>query len=243
MSASDPRDPVMIAAMAADIRVAETAREFLVQTGRYRYAYNFSWLGRPIIQLPTDILALQELVWSIKPRAIVETGIAHGGSLVLTASLLQLLGGDGISVGVDIDIRAHNRAAIEAHPLADRIRMIEGSSIDPAIFARVQELIGDRGPVLVILDSNHTHEHVLEELRLYSALVRQGSYLVVFDTVIEDLPRGSFPDRPWDVGNNPKTAVREFLRTTDRFVIDEEIENKLLVTVAPSGYLRCVKDS
>jgi cephalosporin hydroxylase len=242
MSAIDPKDPAMIAAMAADAELAETSRRFLIDSARYRYTYNFSWLGRPIIQLPADVLALQELVWSVKPRAIVETGIAHGGSLILSASLLHLLNGDGIVVGMDVDIRAHNRAAIEAHPLAARIRMIEGSSIDSAVVAEVGELVRGRSPVLLILDSNHTHEHVLEELRLYSPLVGAGSYIVVFDTVIEDMPVDAFPDRPWSVGNNPKTAVREFLRTSDRFAIDEEIEQKLLITAAPSGYLRCVRD-
>jgi cephalosporin hydroxylase len=242
MSAIDPKDAAMIAVMAADADLAETSRRFLVDSARYRYTYNFSWMGRPIIQLPADVVALQELVWSIKPGAIVETGIAHGGSLILSASLLHLLNGDGIVVGVDVDIREHNRAAIEAHPLASRIRMIEGSSIDSAIAAQVGELVRERSPVLLILDSNHTHEHVLEELRLYSPLVGAGSSIVVFDTVIEDMPADAFPDRPWSVGNNPKTAVREFLRTNDRFAIDEEIEQKLLITAAPSGYLRCVRD-
>lgn len=242
MSPSDPKDPAMMAAMAADGALSETSRRFLVDSARYRYTYNFSWLGRPIIQLPADVVALQEIVWKVKPRVIVETGIAHGGSLILSASLLHLLNGDGIVVGVDVDIRAHNRAAIEAHPLATRIRMIEGSSIDAAVIAQVGELVRGRSPVLVILDSNHTHEHVLEELRLYSPLVGEGSYLVVFDTVIEDMPDDAFPDRPWSVGNNPKTAVREFLLSDTRFVIDEELDRKLLVTAAPSGYLRCVRD-
>jgi cephalosporin hydroxylase len=172
---------------------------------------------------------------------IVETGIAHGGSLVFYASLLEMLGGDGLVLGIDIDIRPHNREAIESHPVAKRIRMIEGSSIDPTVVGQVAEEASRRRRVLVTLDSNHTHDHVLRELQLYSPFVTEGSYLTVFDTVVEDMPKSLFPDRPWGPGNNPKTAVREFLRTTDRFVIDKEVENKLLLTVAPDGYLRCVR--
>jgi cephalosporin hydroxylase len=237
-----------------DERAANTARlggatelrrlalEFMTRTGPYKYTYNFSWLGRPVIQFPQDLMALQEIIWKIRPGAVVETGVAHGGSLVFTASLLQLLGGDRVVVGIDVDIRPHNRAALEAHPLAPRIRLVEGSSTAPEVLARVNELVRGRGPVLVVLDSNHTHEHVRRELDLYAPLVTRGSYLVVFDTVIEDLPGDFFPDRPWGKGNNPKTAVHEFLRTTDRFRIDKDLEAKLLITVAPDGYLECVKD-
>lgn len=221
--------------------MSQTAHDFLVRSAQFRYSYNFSWLGRPIIQYPTDIVAMQEIIWTVRPRVIVETGIAHGGSLVFYASMLQLLG-EGIVIGVDVDIRPHNRAAIESHFLFPRIRLIEGSSTDPAIFAQVRQTAGDAAPVLVALDSNHTHAHVLEELRLYSRLVGKGSYLVVFDTMVEQMPDGSYPDRPWSKGDNPLTALREFLATTDRFEIDHEIHQKLLVTVAPFGFLRCVKD-
>jgi cephalosporin hydroxylase len=238
----DPKDPECIARMAADANVAELSRRLFNEACRYRYSYNFSWLGRPIIQFPQDILALQEIIWRTKPDLIVETGIAHGGSLVFSASMLELIGGDGLVVGVDIDIREPNRQAIEAHPLARRIKMIQGSSVDPTLVAKVRDLAHGKIRPLVILDSNHTHEHVLKELELYSPLVRKDSYVIVFDTVVEDMPAEAFPDRPWGKGNNPKTAVHEFLRTTDRFQIDKEIEAKLLLTVAPDGYLRCVKD-
>lgn len=208
----------------------------------HKYTYNFTWLGRPVIQFPQDLVAMQEIIWRVRPEVIVETGVAHGGSLVFSASMLELLGGDRIVVGVDIDIRAHNRVEIEKHPLAKRIRMIQGSSVDDATAAQVRALVAGRKSVMVMLDSNHTHDHVLRELQIYSPLVTKDSYLVVFDTLIEDMPAGSFPDRPWDKGNNPKTAVWEFLKTNKRFVVDKKIEAKLLITVAPDGWLKCIAD-
>lgn len=234
-------DSRLIAEMAADPRSKELVRTFFEVTQPYRYSYNFDWLGVPIIQHPQDIVAVQELIWSIKPRVIVETGVAHGGSLILSASILELLGGDGVVVGIDIDIREHNRRRLEAHPLYSRIKLLQGSSIADEIAAQVRQIVAGQSPVLVFLDSMHSHAHVQRELELYSDLVTEGSYLVVFDTVIEHLPAGSFPDRPWEVGDNPATAVREFLTQTDRFVVDEELENRLLFTVAPGGYLKCIK--
>lgn len=235
-------DPETMRRMAADSETGRLGVGFISKTAPYKYSYNFSWLGRPIIQLPQDIVAVQELIWQVKPDLIIETGIAHGGSIIFSASMLELLGGDGRVVGIDIDIRPHNRVEIEKHPMFKRITMIEGSSTDPEIVVKVRSIASGRQRVMVCLDSLHTHDHVLKELELYSPLVTKGSYLVVFDTVIEDMPPGFFPDRPWDRGNNPKTAVHEFLKTTDRFEIDEDIPNKLLITVAPDGYLRCVKD-
>ena len=226
----------------ADTDLRAFSRVWAREAGRQRYTYNFSWMGRPIIQLPQDILAMQELIWRIRPSVIVETGIAHGGSLVFNASMLELLGGEREVIGIDIDIRAHNRAEIEKHPMAKRIHMIQGSSIDPQVVAQVKERVGSRGPVLVSLDSNHTHEHVLEELRAYAPLVQAGSYLVVFDTLVEDLPDDCFPDRPWKKGNSPKSAVHAFLKESRRFVVDEDMEAKLLITVCPGGFLRCVED-
>jgi cephalosporin hydroxylase len=228
--------------MAADNAMREQTQAWFARASAYEYSYHFTWLGRPIIQFPQDILAVQEIIWSVKPDVIVETGIAHGGSLILSASILELLGGDGLVVGIDIDIRAHNRLEIERHPLARRIVMVEGSSIDPGVVRQVREIAGLRQRALVMLDSSHTHDHVLRELDLYSPLVGEGSYIVVFDTVIEHMPAGSFPDRPWDKGNNPATAVREFLGRNDRFEVDQELENKLLISVAPGGYLKCVKN-
>jgi cephalosporin hydroxylase len=222
------------------------ADAFMRESTRPKYSYNFSWLGRPIIQYPQDIVALQELIWAVQPDLIVETGIAHGGSLILWSSLVELnaaCGGpqDARVVGVDIDIRAPNRAAIEAHPMSKRITMIEGSSVDPGVVAQVKDAAAGRERVLVCLDSNHTHAHVLAELQAYAPLTSVGSYCVVFDTVIEDLPAGMFPERPWGPGDNPKTAVHEYLRSHPEFEIDHRIEDKLLMTVAPSGYLKRVR--
>jgi len=232
----------LLSEMGLDGDLKTQAFDLFLKMCRYKYSYNFSWLGRPIIQFPQDIAAIQEIVWRVKPDLIVETGIAHGGSLVLWASLLELIGADGLAVGIDIEIRPHNRSAIAEHPLARRIRMIEGSSIAPHVIEQVRQLAAGRDRAMVVLDSHHTHAHVLEELRHYSPLVRRGSYLIVLDTVVEDMPADFFVERPWGPGNNPKTAVWEFLRHTDRFEIDREIEEKLLITVAPDGYLRCVKD-
>jgi len=232
-----------IARQGADSSFRESAREWFRKSCEHRYSYHFTWLGVPIIQYPQDIVALQELVWRIRPELIIETGVAHGGSLMLSASLLELLGGDRRVVGIDVEIRAHNRRAIEAHPLMKRITLLEGSSVAPEVLARVEELAQGRAPILVILDSNHTHDHVLAELRLYSRFVSKGSYLVVFDTVVEDMPAESFHDRPWGPGNSPKTAVRAFLRECDRFRVDDEMDNKTIISVAPEGYLRCVRDA
>ena len=227
----------------------KTASDFLLQSISDRYSYNFSWLNRQIIQYPQDIVAFQEVVSWVKPDLILETGIAHGGSLVLSASMLCLLDVmEGLDprqsprkvVGVDIDIRPHNRKALDEHPLRFKMELIEGSSIDPEIIQQVRSLVDGVDRVLVSLDSNHTHEHVLAELNAYADLVSVGSYCIVFDTVVEDLPAGSFPDRPWDVGNNPKTAVHEWLKTHPEFAIDKDIDNKLLISVAPDGYLKRV---
>lgn len=230
-----------IRALGSATVVKALSRAWMEATEPYKYTYNFNWLGRPIIQYPQDIMAMQELIWNVKPNLFVETGIAHGGSLIFYASMLHLLGGDGFVVGVDIDIRAHNRAEIVSHPMAERIRMLEGSSVDPAIFQKVSALAEGRR-TMVALDSNHTHEHVLGELRLYSQLVHAGSYLVVFDTALEYVRDLNADARPWGVGNNPLTAIRAFLEENDRFVVDDSIDSKLLLTVAPGGYLRCVKN-
>lgn len=216
------------------VRMTET----LIQ---HRYVFNFDWLGLPIIQFPPDIIALQEICWAVKPAVVVETGVARGGSLALYASMMQLLGSDGFVIGVDVDIRSHNREAIEAHPLAERIRLVEGSSIAPGTVAEVASMVGDRGPVLVVLDSLHTKDHVLAELEAYSPLVGPGSYVVVQDTAIEALSEDVYPDRPWHHGNSPANAVDEFLAQPDcRFAVDEDFASKLVFTSTPRGFLRCI---
>lgn len=221
-------------------RLEELTREWFLESTRVRYSYRFSWMGRPIIQYPQDIVAMQELIWRVQPDCIVECGIAHGGSLILYASFLQMLGGDGKVVGIDVDIRRHNREAILAHPMASRIEMIEGSSIDGATVARVNEAVKGRSRILVVLDSNHTHDHVLGELRAYAPLVKKDSYIVVFDTVVEHMPDEAFPDRPWRKGNSPMTAVDQFLSEQSRFQIDLDFDERYLISVAPRGFLRCV---
>jgi cephalosporin hydroxylase len=232
----------VIQEMTSDRSLHELSRNWFVASSRYEYSYHFSWLGRPIIQFPQDILAVQEIIWRVKPDLIIETGIARGGSLIFYSSLLELLGEKGAVLGIDIDIREENRRDIERHPLFKRIRMIEGSSVDRSVVEEVYRFAKDRKKILVILDSNHTHNHVLSELESYSPLVTKDSYLVVFDTIIEEMPEDFSFDRPWGKGNNPRTAVCEFMKSNDRFVQDTEIENKLLITVAPGGYLRCIKD-
>ena len=216
-------------------------------TAPYRYTYNFMWMGRPIIQFPQDILAIHELIWKVQPDLIIETGIAHGGSLIFSASMLELnaiCGGcqNAEVLGIDIEIRAHNREAIEAHPMFKRISMIQGSSIDPEIIKQVKVKAAGKQRILVCLDSNHTHDHVLAELEAYTPLTSVGSYCVVFDTAINDVPDDMFLDRPWGKGNNPKTAVWEYLKTHPEFEIDKTIQHKLLITVAPDGYLKRVKE-
>ncbi len=219
----------------------EAAVAFNVESNRAQYSYNFSWMGRPIIQYPQDMIAMQEIIWEIKPDYIIETGIAHGGSLIYYASLLELIG-HGEVIGIDIDIREHNRKEIEAHPMMKRIKMLQGSSIDKKNVEEIKNLVGDNKKIIVCLDSNHTHEHVMSELELYSPFVSTGSYLVVFDTIVEDLPEGYFSQkRPWGISNNPKTAVQQFLKENDNFVVDEQIDNKLLISVAPQGYLKRIK--
>jgi len=233
--------------------IAEAAKIFMVESTQPKYSYNFSWMGRPIIQYPQDMVAMQELIWEVKPDLIIETGIAHGGSLIMNASFLAMLdyceaieNGSLIDptkpkrrvLGIDIDIREHNRQAIEAHPMSNRIDMIQGSSIAPEIIAQVKDYAKNYKRILISLDSNHTHEHVLAELHAYAELTSANSYCVVFDTIVEDLPDNFYPGRTWGPGDNPKTAVWEYLKTHPEFQIDKSIQNKLLITVAPDGYLK-----
>lgn len=230
-----------IASYPGKIKLVQSGRTFLMESLAENYSYNFNWLGMPIIQYPQDIVAIQEILWETRPDIIIETGVARGGSLILYASLLEMFRPEGIVVGIDIDIREHNRKRIEQHPLSHRIRLIENSSILESTIAEVRILIGAGKKVMVSLDSNHTHEHVLKELELYSPLVSIGCYCVVFDTIVEYMKPGSYPDRPWNKGNNPRTAVDEFLKNNDHFVLDDQIEKKLIITAAPGGYLCRIK--
>lgn len=239
-----------------DKNFQSVSQAWLREAFKKKYMYNFHVMGRPIIQLPNDIVAMNELVWSVKPDLIIETGIAHGGSLILSASLLAVLDlCDATTkhemlnpakpkrkvIGVDIDIRSHNRAAIEAHPMSNRITMIEGSSIDIEIVNLVKAAAGDAQTVLVCLDSNHTHDHVLAELYHYAPMVSVGSYCIVFDTVVENLPTETFPDRPWGPSNSPMTAVETYMSGTTDFWVDEDMDAKLQISAAPRGYLKRVR--
>ena len=232
------------------------SQAFIKSSIEAKYSYNFSWMGRPIIQYPQDMVGMQEIIWKIRPDLIIETGIAHGGSLIMNASYLAMLDYcDAIEsneilnpnqpnrrvLGIDIDIREHNKIAIEEHPMSNRIDMIQGSSIDNDIIEKVHKYAESYNRILVSLDSNHTHDHVLAELKAYAPLTSKDSYCIVFDTNIEDLPKDNFDDRPWGVGDNPKTAVWEYLKENDQFIIDKNIEDKLLLTVAPDGFLKRVK--
>lgn len=223
-------------------KLVKAAHSFVVESVKPQYSYNFSWMGRPVIQYPQDMIAMQEIVWDIKPDLIIETGIAHGGSLIYYASLLEMLSVSGFGVGkvlgIDIDIREHNRKEIESHPMYKNIDMIQGSSISQEVIEQVKKQAEGKERILVVLDSNHTHQHALEELIAYAPLVSKDSYCVVFDSLIEDMPVDSYPDRPWGPGDNPKTAVWEYLKTHPEFEIDKSIQNKLLITVAPDGYLK-----
>ncbi len=245
-----------IAKLGADDEVKSLTLEWLQSVSLNKYSYHFSSMGRPIIQYPQDMVAVQELIWEVKPDLIIETGIAHGGSLIMSASCLALLDMcDAINegsvfnprdskrmvLGLDIDIREHNRTAILNHPMSSRIKMIEGSSVAPEIVKKVHEVAAEYSRIMVMLDSNHTHDHVLAELEAYGNLTSVGSYLCVFDTVIEDLPKLHFPNRSWGPGNNPKTAVWEYLKTHPEFEIDRTLQDKLQITVAPDGYLKRIK--
>ena len=225
--------------MGNDKELRQKSLDWMLHADKYKYTYNYSWMGRPIIKYPNDILILQEMIWNLKPDYIVETGIAHGGSIIFSASMLELLG-HGEVIAVDIDIRQHNREEIEKHPMAKRITMIEGSSIDPIIVNSIKEKVKGK-KVLVCLDSNHTHDHVLEELRMYADMVNVGSYIVCPDTFVEFFPKGYCDDRPWDVGNNPMTALIAFLKENDDFIIDKDIDNKLMITEGFDGYLKRIK--
>lgn len=227
---------------AVNEKLLSAAEAFNVESNKAQYSYNFSWMGRPIIQYPQDMIAMQEIIWNLQPDLIIETGIAHGGSLIYYASLLELIG-KGEVLGIDIDIREHNKAAIENHPMYRRIKMIEGSSIDPDIVARVKQHTEGKETILVVLDSNHTHEHVLAELQMYAPFVSLNSYVVVYDTIVEKLPNNYLPGhvRPWGIGDNPLTAVNSFIEANQQFEIDKSINNKLLISVAPDGYLKRIK--
>jgi len=224
---------------AINLALNKAKDDFNLESNKAKYSYNFSWMGRPIIAYPQDMIAMQEIIWDVKPDLIIEAGIAHGGSLVYYASLLELIGNDGFVLGLDIDIRKHNRKLIESHPMFKRIKMIEGDSTSSEVANLVYDFAKNRNRIMVCLDSNHTHDHVRKELELYAHLTSVNSYCIVFDTIVEELPTDYMPGgRPWNPGNNPKTAVFDFLKTNKNFIIDKNIDNKILISIAPDGYLK-----
>lgn len=227
-------------AMRRDTELMDMAREVFIRSDRHNYAYQWTWLGVPIIQVPSDIIALQEIIWETKPDVIVETGVAWGGSIVFQASILELIG-KGEIIGIDITIPEKNRKAMAPYAFSKRINLIEGSSIDDDVFGQVKARISPGSTVMVVLDSNHTHDHVLAELRLYGPLVTSGQYLICADTVVEDIPAQDHRPRPWGPGDNPKTALLAYLTETDRFERDAYMNDKLLLTCSDGGYLRCTK--
>lgn len=246
---------IRLAKQAQNEPIKDLASSFMSASLAQKYSYNFFWQGRPVIQYPQDIFAMQELIWNVKPDLIVETGIAHGGSIIFSASMLALLdmyeaieGGYDLNVSkpkrkvlaVDIDIKEHNRKAISEHPLANRITMIQGSSVDPEVVKAARELSQGK-KVLVVLDSNHTFEHVYQELQAYAPLVSIGSYCIVMDTIVNDVSDAMYLDRPWSQNNNPKQAAHKWLSENSNFVVDKDIESKILLTVAPDGYLKRIK--
>jgi len=213
---------------------------FNLKALKEEYTYNFKWMGRPIIQYPQDMIAMQELIWEVKPDLIIEAGIAHGGSLIYYASILELIGEGGHILGIDIDIRQHNKVEIEKHSMFKNITMLEGSSINSEIIEKVKSFASKYINIMVLLDSNHTDQHVYDELKAYAELVTPNNYLVVFDTIIENMPKG-FYDRSWDVGNNAMTGMKRFLEENKLFEIQTQIDEKIRLTCNPSGYLKRIK--
>jgi len=230
------------AAMAADENLRRDALDVLVRADRYRWIHQTTWMGEPLLNLPQDMFAMQEIIFKTRPKYIVEIGVAWGGGLLFYATLLDVLGGNK-AIGVDTFIPDDLRQRLMSHGrLSERICLVNGSSIEQTTLQQVQSLLGDSREVMVFLDSFHTHDHVLQELRFYSPLVGKGHYLICGDTILEDIPVQEHRSRPWGPGNNPKTAIEQFLRENDRFQVDRAIEHKLLLTCNPGGYLRCCKD-
>ena len=227
--------------MARDSQLKDLSLQWMIKADRYKYTYNFTWMGRPIIKYPNDMIVQQELMWTLKPDLIIETGVAHGGSIIFSASMMKMMGIKGSVIGIDIDIREHNLKEIEDHPMYDIIHLYEGDSTDSKIVQQVQQHVDKAKTVLVILDSLHSHQHVLKELNLYSKFVTKSSYIILPDTFIEFFPKGYYSkDRPWDVGNNPYTAMHEFLKNNSSFMIDKKLSSKAVISETIDGYLKRV---
>lgn len=223
-----------------DLILRKLALDIVVESDKYGYGYQWTWLGLPIIQMPEDVLVTQEIIWQKRPDVIIETGIAWGGSVVLYASLMQLIG-KGKVLAVDLNLMDHVKEQIMSYPFSGRINLFKGSSTDSSVIKQIKSHIGPNDSVMVLLDSNHSHDHVLEELELYGPLVTQGQFVVVSDTVVDDIPAQVHRPREWGPGSNPKTALNQFLKESDRFILDKTVNHKLLLTYTPDGFCRCVK--
>ncbi|OQA00607.1 MAG: Rhamnosyl O-methyltransferase precursor [Planctomycetes bacterium ADurb.Bin401] len=230
------------AQMAADKKLKADALDVLVRADHHRWIHQTNWMGEPILNLPQDMFAIQDIICRTKPKYIIESGVAWGGSLLFYSTIMEAIDGGKI-IGIDTYIPDDLRERLNSHgKISQRITLINGSSVEQTTVDKVRAIIGDCREVMVVLDSFHTHEHVLNELRLYSPLVGKGFYLVCGDTIVEDIPEQTHRTRPWGRGNNPKTALWQFLKENDRFETDKETDNKLLLTCNPDGYLKCVKD-
>tara|TARA_Y100000589_G_scaffold200807_1_gene189411 strand:- start:3693 stop:4457 length:765 start_codon:yes stop_codon:yes gene_type:complete len=224
--------------MGEDYKLKEKSLEWMLLADKYKYTYNFTWMGRPIIKYPNDMVIQQEIMWKVKPDLIIETGIAHGGSIIFSSSMMKMMDIEGEVVGIDIDIREHNKNQIINHKAYDRISMYEGDSTNPNIIKKVEKHIKPYSKVMVILDSNHSHKHVLKELEIYSRYVTKGSFCILPDTFIEFFPKGYYSkDRPWDVGNNPYTAMKEFMKNNNKFKVSKFYSDKANITETIDGYL------
>lgn len=223
--------------MYSNTKLQNKAIDVLISADKYRWIHQSKWFGEPLLNLPQDMFAIQDIIWRTRPKYIIEVGVAWGGSLLFESCLLEILGG-GKVIGIDIFIPEDLRQRLKSHNrISERIELIEGASTDSITLSKVKKILEDSKEVLVILDSYHTHDHVLKELQEYSKFVGKGNYLVCGDTIVEKIPEQEHRPRPWGPGNNPATAVSEFLSQNDRFSVDWEIDKRLLFSCHPGGYL------
>ena len=228
--------------MSKDITLFKKSIDWMIHADKYKYTYNFKWAGIPIIKFPNDLMALQEIISDVQPDVIIETGVAHGGSIIFSASMQHLYcKKNSFVIGIDIDIRKHNLDRLKKNKFFNRIKLIEGSSTSPEVIKKIKKLIKGKKKVMVCLDSNHTYEHVKNEIEIYKNFITKNSYMIVEDTFSEYFPKNYYSNRPWDVGNNPMIALREFLKKEKRFIVDKEICNKLQITETFDGYLKKIK--
>lgn len=227
----------MLANQGKDRELFDLGRDFIIKSDRHGYAYQWTWCGLPIIQMPQDVLAVQQIMWQRRPSVVIETGVAWGGSIALYASLMDLYGGR-LVVGIDLNLAESVERALAELEFQTPIELFRASSTAPETVESVRGLVRPDDSVMVILDSNHTHDHVLHELRSYSGLVTNGQYLVVSDTIVQEIPIQTHRPRPWGPGDNPGTAASQFLDSSTEFVVDADLHNQLVMTFNPRGYLR-----